>query len=94
MKNWPFSNDVSRRGSAAASSGRRPPSFLLLIFSASLCGGLRYIYIPIGERDLGVTPPLTKQSGKNGTEMADYFRRGCEQSGRRTAAKWPLSALK
>lgn len=41
------------------------------------------IYIPIVERDLDVTPPLTKQSGKNGSEMADYFRRG----GGRTAAK-------
>lgn len=37
------------------------------------------INIPIRACDLGVTSFLTKQSGKNGSEMADYFRR----SGRR-----------
>lgn len=63
----------------------------VLIFSPSLFAVLCNIYIPTGERDLGVRPPLTKQSGKNGSEMADYCRRG---AGRRTAAKWALSALK
>lgn len=75
-------------GSAAASSELQMPDSRPHFQSEPvLCD----IYIPVAERDLDVTPPLTKQSGKNGSEMADYFRRrGGGRSGRaggRTAAK-------